>query len=85
MPYLKIISQCRHALDRISAMLSLQPSIIADDPTALVLPTIKGDITLKDVCFSYPARPHVPVLEDVSLHIPAGTTFAIVGSSGSGE
>lgn len=42
-----------------------------------------GSIRLEGVTFGYdPAR---PVLRDVSLEIPAGTSLAIVGESGSGK
>ena len=41
-------------------------------------------IELKDVSFSYPGTDH-EVLSDVSLHIPAGNTLAIVGENGAGK
>ncbi|KAE8824613.1 hypothetical protein PTNB85_09377 [Pyrenophora teres f. teres] len=44
-----------------------------------------GDITLNNVNFSYPTRPDVQVLHDVSFSIPRGSCTAIVGSSGSGK
>lgn len=37
------------------------------------------------VSFSYPTRPGVAVLNDFSLHIPAGKVTALVGASGSGK
>ncbi len=43
-----------------------------------------GDISLKDICFSYtPISPDV--LKDVSITIPRGKITAIVGTSGSGK
>ncbi|MCL4508582.1 MAG: ABC transporter ATP-binding protein/permease [Chloroflexi bacterium] len=52
-----------------------------DPPTAE--PPIHGDITFENVTFGYvPGR---PVLRDVSLHIRAGETLAIIGMSGSGK
>ena len=44
-----------------------------------------GDISLNKVTFSYPARPEIQVLHDVSFQIPQGSCTAIVGSSGAGK
>lgn len=44
-----------------------------------------GEISLHDVTFSYPSRPSIAVLEDVSVYLPAGETTFIVGASGSGK
>ncbi|PHH76094.1 hypothetical protein CDD80_1824 [Ophiocordyceps camponoti-rufipedis] len=43
------------------------------------------DIVLQGVTFAYPSRPHVKVLDQLSLHIEAGKITAIVGPSGSGK
>lgn len=43
------------------------------------------DITFENVTFAYPGRPHVKVLDDLSLTIEAGKLTAIVGPSGSGK
>jgi len=44
---------------------------------------VRGDITLDHVTFGYvPGR---PILNDVSLHVEAGTSVAIVGESGAGK
>ncbi len=45
---------------------------------------IRGDIKFKDVTFRYPDGGD-NVLEHFSLHIPAGTTVAIVGETGAGK
>nr|H6TB12.1 RecName: Full=Sophorolipid transporter [Starmerella bombicola]AET14838.1 multidrug resistance protein [Starmerella bombicola] len=44
-----------------------------------------GRIELKNVKFRYPSRPDVLVLSDFSLEVPAGSTVALVGASGSGK
>ena len=44
-----------------------------------------GDIVVRDLHFSYPTRPNVPVLQGLDLHIPAKKTTALVGASGSGK
>jgi ABC-type transport system involved in Fe-S cluster assembly fused permease/ATPase subunit len=46
-------------------------------------PRLKGDICYEHVTFGY--LPERPVLEDISLHIPAGHKVALVGLSGSGK
>jgi ATP-binding cassette, subfamily B, multidrug efflux pump len=43
---------------------------------------LRGDIDFRNVSFSYNGT---PVLHDINLHIPAGTSLAIVGPTGSGK
>lgn len=40
-------------------------------------------ITFENVSFGYPNRP--PLFTDISFHMPAGKTTALVGPSGSGK
>jgi len=42
-------------------------------------------VTFRDVTFAYPASPDRPVLNRLSLEIPAGTSLAIVGQNGAGK
>lgn len=53
-------------------------------PKAENWPTIKGAITFEDVSFRYPDG-NEEVLSHFDLHIPAGTTVAIVGETGAGK
>jgi ABC-type multidrug transport system fused ATPase/permease subunit len=46
---------------------------------------IKGEVEFRHVAFSYPTRPDLPVLRDVSFHIEAGQKVALVGPSGAGK
>ncbi|KAF2034262.1 P-loop containing nucleoside triphosphate hydrolase protein [Setomelanomma holmii] len=50
-------------------------------------PDVNADtaITFKNVAFSYPSRPNVPVLRGLDLDFEAGKVTAIVGPSGSGK
>lgn len=43
------------------------------------------EISVKDLCFKYPSRPDVTVLDGISFDIPAKKSVALVGSSGSGK
>lgn len=49
------------------------------------LSNFRGDIQFRDVRFTYPTRPGVPILQGLNLDIPADQTTALVGSSGSGK
>jgi len=49
------------------------------------LQKINGDVTFKNVAFSYPSRKEIQVLRDVSFHAGYGQKIAIVGPSGVGK
>ena len=60
------------------------PPEVADLPGAQEMPPIRGDITFDEVTFRY--RPDAPeVLHQVSFHVPAGQTLALVGPTGAGK
>ncbi len=44
---------------------------------------IHGNIEFSNVSFSY--VPNVPILKDISFQVPAGTSLAIIGATGSGK
>jgi ABC-type multidrug transport system fused ATPase/permease subunit len=46
---------------------------------------IKGNVTFKNVAFSYPSRKEITVLKDVSFTANFGQKIAIVGPSGTGK
>ncbi|AEC10785.1 putative ABC-type xenobiotic transporter [Arabidopsis thaliana] len=62
-----------------------RPNIDSYSTNGKVLDDIKGDIELKDVYFTYPARPDEQIFRGFSLFISSGTTVALVGQSGSGK
>jgi ATP-binding cassette, subfamily B, bacterial len=45
---------------------------------------LASGITLRDVAFCYPGTAR-PVLSHLTLHVPAGTTVAVIGDNGSGK
>ena len=72
------------SIKRIDEILRSEPEI--DDrradtslPADLVL---RGEIEFRGLNFSYGDK---PVLEDIHLHVPAGSTLAIVGPTGAGK
>ena len=79
---LKEIASSRAGLDRVFAVLDVQPDI-QDVPGARELPAARGEIALENVSFAYEVG--TPVLQDVSLGIRAGETVALVGATGAGK
>ncbi|MBK9975592.1 MAG: ABC transporter ATP-binding protein [Planctomycetes bacterium] len=57
------------------------------DPAQPKTPAIKGEIEFRDVWFSYDSeKPDTAwVLKDVSFKVPAGSSVALVGATGSGK
>ena len=62
-----------------------KPEIDSSDTRGKILDDISGDVELRDVYFTYPARPDEQIFAGFSLFIPSGTTTALVGQSGSGK
>jgi ATP-binding cassette, subfamily B, bacterial len=60
-----------------------QPVEIIERDDAVDLPPCRGDVAFDDVWFRYGEGPWT--LEDVSFDVPAGTTTALVGETGSGK
>jgi ATP-binding cassette subfamily B protein len=67
-------------------LLDYKPAVVSKPPgEALPVPTtMSHGITLEGVSFTYPGT-DVAALRDVSLHLPAGTTVALVGENGAGK
>lgn len=69
-------------MEHVLNLLHLKPEI-TDLPNAIQLKATNAEITFDHVYFGYTkAR---PILYDVSFHVPAGTSVAIVGPTGSGK
>lgn len=60
-----------------------EPVDIDDAPDAVELPSIKGDVTFRDVTFGY--EPGIPILQNINLHVKAGENIALVGPTGAGK
>jgi ATP-binding cassette subfamily B protein len=72
------------SMGRIDEILVAQPEITDAQaaPDLKGLGTVRGEIEFRHLNFSYDG---VPVLKDVNLKIPAGSSLAIVGPTGSGK
>ena len=68
--------------EKIFTILDMVPEVV-DDPDAIELDEIRGEIEFKDVWFAY--KPDEWVLQGVSFHVQPRQTVAFVGSTGSGK
>ena len=77
------------ASGRVFFLLERTPQIPEPDVVKETLPVkpekMVGTIEFENVTFCYPSRPEQPVLDDVTLTIPASSVTALVGSSGAGK
>ena len=81
---LSVLQRGRAALQRLDELFNVAPAI-ASPPGAHAPSAVRGELTFRDVHFSYPTRRGVEVLRGVNLTIPAGATVAIVGRTGAGK
>ena len=70
------------AMRRINEILDVEPEI-RDQNTRIVGHPIRGEIEFRSLTFAY--GENKPVLHDINLKIPAGTTVGIMGRVGSGK
>src|ERR1035437_5246952 len=72
------------SVKRIDELLRAEPAIddSAADPAMQADTVLGGEIEFRGLNFSYG---DTPVLRDISLHIPSGSSLAIVGPTGSGK
>lgn len=84
---INFFSQGRASYKRVRSVFSEQPDIL-DEITMGEWQqqgsTIRGDIKLNDLTFSY-QKESKPVLEHINLEVPQGNTLAILGRTGSGK
>ena len=68
--------------EKIFTILDMEPEVV-DEPDAMELDEIRGEIEFKDVWFAY--KPGEWVLKGVCFHVEPRQTVAFVGSTGSGK
>ena len=75
---LSMVQRGAAGIDRIGEVFE-QPTESSAPPTGAVL---QGDIEFAGLSFAYNGT---PVLEDISVRVPAGTTLGVIGPTGSGK
>ncbi|MDA6068997.1 ABC transporter transmembrane domain-containing protein [Flavobacterium sp. AC] len=73
------------ATERVFELLEETPEKISATQNGASLEKIKGNVSFKNVAFSYPSRKEVQVLKDVNFTAEFGQKIAIVGPSGAGK
>ena len=69
---------------RIFEILDEKPDVV-DKPSAKRIISPAGNLTFKNVTFSYPNDENLIILDDFNLEINAGETIALVGRTGCGK
>lgn len=81
---INIIQQAEASMKRLNKILAEPFEIEESEATDFSVKDLNGKITFKNVTFRY--KEHLPdVLQNINLDIPAGTTLAIMGLTGSGK
>jgi len=79
------LDQYQRAMASVTRVMNLLDTAIATHPGHLAVPvsSVKGEVQLQDITFAYDDG--YPVVQNLSMTIPAGQTIGIVGSTGSGK
>ena len=75
-----LVERGEASMGRIHAILDQQPEIRDEAP--LAVSAIRGEVEFRGLSFAHDGK---PVLRDIELRVPAGTTVAIVGPTGCGK
>jgi len=78
---LNLYQQAAASMVRVEEVLARKP-VVTDRPGIRPADPIRGSITFERVDFGYFNR---PVLHDLNIDVPAGSTLAVVGPTGSGK
>ncbi|TJZ54852.1 ABC transporter ATP-binding protein [Sphingobacterium olei] len=75
-----LIQRAAASQKRINEFLKTEPEI----KNGMVNRTLHGDIVIENLSFTYPET-GIKAIDNLSVHIPAGKTLAVIGKTGSGK
>lgn len=84
-PFLHLFVAAVTSFQKLRQDIDREPLIDGTAGSGLHLPRAQGGFEFKNVSFTYPSRPEITVLDQVSLRVPPNKHTAIVGLSGSGK
>ncbi|XP_070768347.1 ATP-dependent translocase ABCB1 [Enoplosus armatus] len=84
-PNIQSFASAQGAAYKVYSIIDHKPSIDSFSEGGFKPDSIRGDIEFKNIDFSYPSRPEIRILNNLSLSVMSGQTIALVGSSGCGK
>ncbi|XP_037532573.1 ATP-binding cassette, sub-family B (MDR/TAP), member 4 [Nematolebias whitei] len=84
-PNIQTFASARGAAYKVYNIIDHNPSIDSYSESGFKPDSIQGNIAFQNIHFTYPSRPDVTILDDMSLSVTSGQTMALVGSSGCGK
>ena len=80
-PYMDDLQRCSSSVSKIMEVYYAQPTVF-DAPDAEAHETVRGEVAFHHVDFAFGEH---TVLHDIDFSVPAGSTLAIMGPTGSGK
>ena len=78
------IQELKVSFERLADVIDTPQESNELDKAKVPLPSLQGDVSFENLSFTF-SKGSQPVLNDVDLHVKAGTFIGIVGQSGSGK
>ena len=80
-PYMDDLQRCSSSITKIMEVYYAQPTVV-DAPDAAAPETVRGEVAFHHVDFAFGEK---AVLHDIDFSVPAGSTLAVMGPTGSGK
>ncbi|KAL7804794.1 ABC multidrug transporter SitT [Trichoderma aethiopicum] len=84
-PFVHLFMAAVASFEKLRTDMDREPLIDGTSTSGVKLSQVAGNYEFREVSFTYPSRPEITVLDQVSISIPALKHTAIVGLSGSGK